>query len=238
MIHYGMSKTALPAVSRGFAKQAAGTGVTVNSVIAGPTQSGGVEDFVYELVDRDVPWDKAQRAFMRQYRPQSLLQRLIEPEEIAPMVVYSDPGRRPPPPGKRCAWTAGTSTRSCPGPVAKAGSAAWLMTCTILTTEATEATDAAGPVHPRMPLALTEDHDEAWLDPTHQDPDELRALLGRPTDGHLDTRPVFTAVDNVRNNGPHLLDTVSLQPRPNRAEVVFTYQRLMPVEKVIAGDWR
>ncbi|WP_411103090.1 SDR family NAD(P)-dependent oxidoreductase [Streptomyces sp. cmx-4-9] len=88
MIHYGMSKTALLAVSRGFAKEAAGTGVTVNSVIAGPTHTGGVEDFVYELVDRDLPWDEAQRAFMREHRPQSLLQRLIEPEEIAHMVVY------------------------------------------------------------------------------------------------------------------------------------------------------
>ncbi|MFF5438067.1 SDR family NAD(P)-dependent oxidoreductase [Streptomyces achromogenes] len=88
MIHYGMSKTALLAVSRGFAKKAAGTGVTVNSVIAGPTHTGGVEDFVYELVDRDLPWDEAQRAFMRRHRPQSLLQRLIEPEEIAHMVVY------------------------------------------------------------------------------------------------------------------------------------------------------
>ncbi|MFC7309565.1 SDR family NAD(P)-dependent oxidoreductase [Streptomyces monticola] len=88
MIHYGMSKTALLAVSRGFAKEAAGTGVTVNSVIAGPTHTGGVEDFVYELVDRDLPWDEAQREFMRLHRPQSLIQRLIEPEEIAHMVVY------------------------------------------------------------------------------------------------------------------------------------------------------
>ncbi|MCY0961283.1 SDR family NAD(P)-dependent oxidoreductase [Streptomyces sp. H27-H5] len=88
MIHYGMSKTALLAVSRGFAKEAAGTGVTVNSVIAGPTHTGGVEDFVYELVDRDLPWEEAQREFMRTHRPQSLLQCLIEPEEIANMVVY------------------------------------------------------------------------------------------------------------------------------------------------------
>ncbi|MGP4020859.1 SDR family NAD(P)-dependent oxidoreductase [Saccharopolyspora sp. 5N708] len=88
MIHYGMSKTALLGVSRGFAKEAAGTGVTVNSVIAGPTHTGGVESFVYELVDKDLPWEEAQRAFMRQFRPQSLLQRLIEPEEIANMVVY------------------------------------------------------------------------------------------------------------------------------------------------------
>jgi NAD(P)-dependent dehydrogenase (short-subunit alcohol dehydrogenase family) len=88
MIHYGVSKTALLAVSRGFAKEAAGTGVTVNSVIAGPTHTAGVEDFVYELVDKDLPWDEAQREFMRKHRPQSLLQRLIEPAEIANMVTY------------------------------------------------------------------------------------------------------------------------------------------------------
>jgi NAD(P)-dependent dehydrogenase (short-subunit alcohol dehydrogenase family) len=88
MIHYGVSKTALLAVSRGFAKDAAGTGVTVNSVIAGPTHTAGVEDFVYQLVDKSVPWDEAQREFMRKHRPQSLLQRLIEPAEIANMVTY------------------------------------------------------------------------------------------------------------------------------------------------------
>ena len=88
MIHYGMSKTALLAVSRGFAKDADGTGVTVNSVIAGPTHTGGVETFVYELVDSALPWDEAQREFMRLHRPQSLIQRLIEPEEIANMVAY------------------------------------------------------------------------------------------------------------------------------------------------------
>ncbi|MEN4475114.1 SDR family oxidoreductase [Mycolicibacterium cosmeticum] len=88
MIHYGVSKTALLAVSRGFAKDAAGTGVTVNSVIAGPTHTAGVEDFVYQLVDKSLPWDEAQREFMRKHRPQSLLQRLIEPAEIANMVTY------------------------------------------------------------------------------------------------------------------------------------------------------
>ncbi|CAL2067347.1 MULTISPECIES: SDR family NAD(P)-dependent oxidoreductase [Streptomyces] len=88
MIHYGMTKTALLAVGRGFAKDAAGTGVTVNSVIAGPTRTGGVEQFVRELVGDELPWDEAQRAFMVKYRPQSLIQRLIEPEEIANMVVY------------------------------------------------------------------------------------------------------------------------------------------------------
>jgi hypothetical protein len=88
MIHYGVSKTALLGVSRGFAKEAAGTGVTVNAVIAGPTHTGGVEDFVYELVDKDLPWDQAQRAFMARHRPQSLIGRLIEPTEIANLVAY------------------------------------------------------------------------------------------------------------------------------------------------------
>lgn len=88
MIHYGVSKTALLGVSRGFAKAAAGSGVTVNSVIAGPTETGGVRDFVYQLVDKDLPWDAAQREFMRAHRPNSLLQRLIQPAEIANLVVY------------------------------------------------------------------------------------------------------------------------------------------------------
>ncbi|MBQ0826622.1 SOS response-associated peptidase [Streptomyces tagetis] len=81
--------------------------------------------------------------------------------------------------------------------------AAWLMTCTIITTDAT---DEAGRVHPRMPLALAPDHYDAWLDPRHQDTDELRALLIRPAGGRLTARPVSTAVNSVRDNGPHLLD--------------------------------
>ncbi|MFC4945222.1 SDR family NAD(P)-dependent oxidoreductase [Pseudonocardia sp. GCM10023141] len=88
MIHYGVTKTAQLAVTRGFAKVAAGTGVTVNSVLAGPTHTGGVEALVAEMVGEDVEWDEAQRRFMRESRPQSLLQRLIEPSEIANMVVY------------------------------------------------------------------------------------------------------------------------------------------------------
>lgn len=55
-------------------------------------------------------------------------------------------------------------------------------------------------------LALTPEHYGACRDPDHQDPDELRDLLGQPADGHLDARPVSTAVNNVRNNGPQLLD--------------------------------
>ncbi|RBM18702.1 SDR family NAD(P)-dependent oxidoreductase [Streptomyces sp. PT12] len=88
MIHYGVTKTALLAVTRGFAKAAAGSGVTVNSVIAGPTHTGGVEAFVAELVGEDKEWDDAQRQFMREHRPLSLIQRLIEPAEIANLVVY------------------------------------------------------------------------------------------------------------------------------------------------------
>nr|WP_314842345.1 SDR family oxidoreductase [uncultured Microbacterium sp.] len=88
MIHYGVSKTALLAMSRGYAKAASGTGVTVNAVMAGPTHTEGVEDFVYQMVDRSLPWDEAQKEFMRTARPQSLIGRLIEPEEIANMVTY------------------------------------------------------------------------------------------------------------------------------------------------------
>lgn len=88
MIPYGMSKTAMLALGRGFAKKAAGTAVTVNSILAGPTHTEGVEEFVRSVVGAGTPWEEAQRTFMREYRPQSLLQRLIQPEEIANMAVY------------------------------------------------------------------------------------------------------------------------------------------------------
>nr|WP_255727086.1 MULTISPECIES: SDR family oxidoreductase [unclassified Nesterenkonia] len=88
MIHYGATKSALLAVSRGFAKEAAGSGVTVNSVLAGPTLTAGIEDFVYQLVDSSKSWAEAQREFMQEHRAQSLLHRLIEPEEIGNMVAY------------------------------------------------------------------------------------------------------------------------------------------------------
>lgn len=88
MVHYGMTKTALLAVSRGYAKAVAGSGVTVNAVLAGPTHTEGVEEFVAELVGADLPWDEAQRRFMIEHRPNSLLRRFIEPAEVANMVVY------------------------------------------------------------------------------------------------------------------------------------------------------
>ncbi|KNB54059.1 SOS response-associated peptidase [Streptomyces caatingaensis] len=81
--------------------------------------------------------------------------------------------------------------------------AAWLVSCTVITTEAR---DAAGRIHPRMPLAVAPDDWDAWLDPGHRDPDGLRALLATPAAGRLDVRPVSTAVNDVRNDGPHLLD--------------------------------
>ena len=88
MVHYGVTKTALLGVSRGFAKAAKGSGVTVNSVIAGPTHTEGVEDFVYSLVGSELEWDDAQRRFVAEHRPNSLLGRLIEPDEIANLVAY------------------------------------------------------------------------------------------------------------------------------------------------------
>ncbi|GHF54625.1 DUF159 family protein [Streptomyces mashuensis] len=88
-------------------------------------------------------------------------------------------------------------------PAAGDDPAAWVATCTILTTEAE---DAAGRIHPRMPLAIAPDDWDAWLDPAHEDPAELRALLATPAEGRLDACAVSTAVNDVRNNGPHLLD--------------------------------
>jgi NAD(P)-dependent dehydrogenase (short-subunit alcohol dehydrogenase family) len=88
MVHYGVTKTALLGVSRGFAKALSGTGVTVNAVIAGPTHTEGVEEFVRSLVGDELEWDDAQRTFMREHRPTSLIERLIEPEEIAALCVY------------------------------------------------------------------------------------------------------------------------------------------------------
>lgn len=89
MIHYGVSKTAQLGVSRGLANLTAGTGVTVNSVLPGPTMSEGVETFVRELAKQNgQPVDVAAKSFVKQHRPTSLLQRFATVEEIASMVVY------------------------------------------------------------------------------------------------------------------------------------------------------
>ncbi|MEV7612507.1 SOS response-associated peptidase [Streptomyces sp. NPDC089799] len=81
--------------------------------------------------------------------------------------------------------------------------AAWLTSATIITTEAT---DAAGRIHPRMPLALDPGDYARWLDPVNEHAAGLRALLHTPADGRLTATAVSTAVNSVRNNGPHLLD--------------------------------
>jgi NAD(P)-dependent dehydrogenase (short-subunit alcohol dehydrogenase family) len=89
MIHYGMTKTAQLAISRGLAKLTRGTAVTVNSVLPGPTMSEGVETFVKDLAKQNgQSLDEAAGQFVKQHRPSSLLQRFASVEEIANMVVY------------------------------------------------------------------------------------------------------------------------------------------------------
>jgi NAD(P)-dependent dehydrogenase (short-subunit alcohol dehydrogenase family) len=89
MIHYGMTKTAQLAVARGIAESIAGTGVTVNSVLPGPTASEGVGGFVEDLARAGGKTAKQVEAeFFRDMRPSSLLRRFASPEEVAAMVVY------------------------------------------------------------------------------------------------------------------------------------------------------
>ena len=89
MIHYGMTKAAQLAVSRGLAEITRGTAVTVNSVLPGPTMSEGVETFVKDLaVQNGQSVDEAASQFVKQFRPSSLLQRFATVEEIANMVIY------------------------------------------------------------------------------------------------------------------------------------------------------
>jgi NAD(P)-dependent dehydrogenase (short-subunit alcohol dehydrogenase family) len=89
MIHYGTTKTAQLAVSRGLAEMTKGTAVTVNSVLPGPTMSEGVETFVKKLAKQNgQSVDEAASQFVKQFRPTSLLQRFATVEEIANMVVY------------------------------------------------------------------------------------------------------------------------------------------------------
>jgi NAD(P)-dependent dehydrogenase (short-subunit alcohol dehydrogenase family) len=89
MIHYGMTKTAQLSISRGLAKLARGTGVTVNSVLPGPTMSEGVETFVKDLARQNGQSEaEAAGQFVKQHRPSSLLQRFASVDEIANMVVY------------------------------------------------------------------------------------------------------------------------------------------------------
>jgi NAD(P)-dependent dehydrogenase (short-subunit alcohol dehydrogenase family) len=89
MIHYGMTKTAQLAVSRGLAETVAGTGVTVNAVLPGPTRSEGVEKFVEQVGKQSgKSFEQMEKDFFRTMRPSSLLKRFAANEEVANMVVY------------------------------------------------------------------------------------------------------------------------------------------------------
>jgi len=89
MIHYGMTKTAQLALARGLAKVAAGTGVTVNSVLPGPTLSEGVRGMLAgAAAEANVSVEEAAVRFVRQHRPSSILGRPATVEEVANMIVY------------------------------------------------------------------------------------------------------------------------------------------------------
>ncbi len=89
MIHYGMTKTAQLAVARGIAESVAGSGVTVNSVLPGPTASEGVGGFVEQLARSQKKTAKeVESEFFRDMRPSSLIKRFATIEEVASMVAY------------------------------------------------------------------------------------------------------------------------------------------------------
>lgn len=89
MIHYGVTKTAQLALARGIAETTAGTNVTVNSVLPGPTRTEGVSDFVENLAEeRTQTPEQIESEFFKSVRPTSLLKRFITPEEVAALVVF------------------------------------------------------------------------------------------------------------------------------------------------------
>ncbi|MBS1191306.1 MAG: family oxidoreductase [Rhodocyclaceae bacterium] len=89
MVHYGMTKAAQLSVSRGLAQTTAGTGVTVNAVLPGPTRSEGAAAFFGKLAaEQGVSFEEAERRFFAEARPTSLLKRFIEPAEVAALVTY------------------------------------------------------------------------------------------------------------------------------------------------------
>ena len=87
MVHYGMTKTAQIAVARGLAELSAGTGVTVNSILPGPTRSDGVDEFVKQL-SGGKPFAEFEKEFFEKIRPTSLLKRFATTEEVASLVTY------------------------------------------------------------------------------------------------------------------------------------------------------
>lgn len=88
MIHYGVTKTAQIALSRGLAESVVGTGITINSVLPGPTRSEGVELFVEQMADHTKRTEaQMETAFFRTARPTSLIRRFATVDEVANMVV-------------------------------------------------------------------------------------------------------------------------------------------------------
>src|SRR3984893_15517315 len=89
MIHYGMTKTAQVAVARGIAETVAGTGITVNSVLAGPTRSEGVEAFITQMgAHAGATAEQIEKEFFKNVRPTSLLKRFETIDEVASMIVF------------------------------------------------------------------------------------------------------------------------------------------------------
>jgi len=88
MVQYGMSKTAQLAVARGLAQTLRGTGVTVNSVLPGPTKSEGVIDMMEGQIQEGESVDEAGVRFVRENRPTSIIDRMAEVQEVANMVGY------------------------------------------------------------------------------------------------------------------------------------------------------
>jgi NAD(P)-dependent dehydrogenase (short-subunit alcohol dehydrogenase family) len=89
MMHYGMTKTAQLSISRGLAQLTKGTNVTVNAVLPGPTRSEGIIDFLRSVSsDPNAPAEQIEAEFFAKGRPNSLLQRMVEPEEVANLVAY------------------------------------------------------------------------------------------------------------------------------------------------------
>ena len=89
MIHYGMTKTAQLAISRGLAEYVAGTGITVNSILPGPTKSRGVGAFVEDLAKKEgKSFEEFEKEFFEKVRPTSLIKRFAAPEEVASLVAY------------------------------------------------------------------------------------------------------------------------------------------------------
>lgn len=89
MIHYGVTKTAQLALARGLAESVAGTGITVNSILPGPTKSRGVGEFVHALAKAEgQSFAEFEKAFFEKVRPTSLIKRFATPEEVASLVVY------------------------------------------------------------------------------------------------------------------------------------------------------